>query len=124
MKLSSPYRGTTVLPAENRDLSEKISAIVIRLPAKRVGKIANRTTEAAKKWRQAAACADLASAINMARGIPDIKWLIYEEIEKGGTPEGMFSPQLVVKALALLQRLADGDGEHAQAARDVLGGRS
>ena len=124
MKLSSPNRGTTLLPAENRDLSEKVQAAILPFPVKHVADAANRTPEAAKKWRAAAACPDLASTINMAREIPAIKWLIYHEIE-GGMPAGMFSPKMVVAALGLLQTMADGAGEHAAAARAILeGGRA
>lgn len=121
MKPSYPIKGTTVLPADGRDLAAKVQAVILPFRLADVAETANRTTEAVKKWRRADACPDLASAINMARGIPAIKWLIYQEME-GGVPEGVFSPQLVVKALALLQQLADSEGEFSQAAREIIGG--
>lgn len=122
MEHSYPKIGTTVLPATNRDLSEKVSAVILCLPVKHVADAACRTPEAAKKWRKGFTCPDLASAINMARDIPSVKWLIYQEIEMG-TPPGIFSPRLMAEAFALLQKLADGDGEHAARARDILEGR-
>jgi hypothetical protein len=124
METSYPKNGTTLLPqpATNRGLGEKISAAILPFQVKHVAEAANRTPEAAKKWRQGFSCPDLASAINMARDIPVIKWLIYREIE-GGSPEGMFSNRLVVDALAMLQTLADGDSEYAQRAREILAGK-
>lgn len=121
MKPSYPLTGTTVLPATNRDLSEKVSAIVIAFPVKHVADCANRTPEAAKKWRAGDACPDSPSLINMAREIPAIKWLIYQEIE-AGNPEDIYSPRLVVAAFSMLQKIADGGGEFAQEAQKILSG--
>lgn len=121
MQSSYPKNGTTVLPATSQDLRDKISAAIIPFQAKHVAEAACRTPEAAKKWKQGFACPDLPSAINMARDIPVIKWLIYNEIE-GGAPPGVFSNKLVVEALSMLQTLADGNSEFAERARAILRG--
>lgn len=123
MEKSYPHKGTNVLPTDNRKLAEQISAVVLKFSAKQLGKAANRTSEAAKKWRQGSVTPDLASAINMGRDIPAIKWLIIAEMERG-TPEGVVSPRLMVEAMQLLAQLADGDGEHSAKARSILKGRS
>lgn len=123
MKLSYPNKGTTVLPATRGDLSKKFKTAILPFPIQHVADAANRTTEAVKKWRAEDACPDLPSAINAARDIPAVKWLIYEEIERG-TPEGVHSTRLLTEGRALLQKLAEGEGEHAEAARKILyGGR-
>jgi hypothetical protein len=121
VKSSYPIKGTTLVPASNRDLSEKVSAAILSFPVKHVADAANRTPEAAKKWRSGLACPDLASAINMARDIKAIKWLLIQEMD-GGTPDGIFSQRTVIEAMGLLQRIADGVGEDAEAARKILSG--
>lgn len=123
MKLSYPNKGTTVVsPADGRDLARKVQAVILPFRLADVADAADRTTEAVKKWRRADTCPDLPSAINLARGIPAIKWLIYQEIESGA-PEGVLSPKLVVSALALLQQIANGNTEHAAAARAIISGQ-
>lgn len=122
MDNSHPNSGTRLLPLRrNEELAKKVSAVVLSFTAKYLGRVAGRTEEAGKSWRQGRACPDLASAINMAQEIPAIKWLIYREIERG-MPEGIHSPRLQVEAMALLSEVASGNGEHAERARKLLSG--
>jgi hypothetical protein len=121
LRYSYPNLGTTLLPATNHALKDKVSAAILPFPLKHVADAACRTTEAVKKWRSGLSCPDLASAINLARDIPAIKWLIYREIE-GGAPEGIFSTRTVVEAMSLLQAIAADGGEHAAKARAILSG--
>lgn len=122
MENSYPNPGKSLLPlTTNDELAQKVKAIVIRFPAKFVGKSAGRTEEAGKAWRQGRACPDLASTINMARDIPAIEYLVYSEIARG-RPEGIHSPRLQVEAIALLTELASSDGEFAERARAILSG--
>lgn len=118
---SYPFTGTTLVPADGRTLAKKVQAVILPFRLNDVAVTADRTTEAVKKWRRADSCPDLASSINLARGIPAIKWLIYQEIEQG-TPPGIYSPRTMVSAYTLLQNIADGNGEHAAAARAILSG--
>lgn len=122
MKPSYPISGKTVVPVTGNYLGEQIAARILPFPVKLVGDAANRTPEAAKKWRNGLACPDLASTINMARSIPAVKWLVYQEMERG-TPEGVYSPRLLFEAMSLLQQIANASGEHSQAARDLLARR-
>ena len=124
MEPSSTIPRQTVLPGEKvttQNLRDEIGAIVLRFPAKVIGEAAGRTPEAAKKWRAGYACPDLASALNLARAIPAVKYLLYREIERGA-PEGVNSPRLLVEALLLLERIASSEGEHASKARAILSG--
>lgn len=122
MKPSYPNKGNLV-PVDGRELRDELQAAILPFPTKHVAEAAKRTPEAVKKWRAGLSCPDLESALNMAQGIPAVKWLIQRRIQ-AGAPEGIFSTRTVVEALSLLQQIADSNSEHAATARKILGGQA
>lgn len=121
MKSSYPKNGTTVVPITNKQLGERVTAAILPFRHQEVADAANRTTEAVKKWRPGLCCPDSASLLNMGRNIPAIKWLIYEELERG-TPEGIITPRFITEARQLLTEIAARNGEHSDKAREILFG--
>lgn len=115
---SYPKLGTTVLPVTDNAAAGLMSAVILPYSRRDLADASARSTEAAKKWKQADSAPSLASAINLARQIPEVKWLIYSLIEIG---ELAFEGERVqTKLRETLARLASGDGAAAAIAKQAL----
>lgn len=120
MRLSYPYMGQSLLPTavSNEEVREEFSAQIIDLSAKQAGRVANRTEEAGKAWKQGRAAPDSASLITAARRHPKVQsWLLWKV---AGEWSRLMSPRVLTELQMLLIRMADGSGDDAQAARAIL----
>jgi hypothetical protein len=97
---------------------DEFSAQIIDLSAKQAGRVANRTEEAGKAWKQGRAAPDSASLITAARRHPKVQsWLLWKV---AGEWSRLMSPRVLTELQMLLMRMADGTGDDAHAARAIL----
>lgn len=78
---------------------EGISAKIYHIDDVRLSRITGCTTNGTKHWRAGTRCPNVASLINLARALPEVRAWLYEQVECGDRAAQAFSQEAVTRAL-------------------------
>jgi hypothetical protein len=120
MVRSSPKFGTHVVPSPvtNRDVANEFGDLITDASVQDVADDANRTVEAAKKWRLKRQAPDSASLINSAQKRPKVRaWLMWRI---GGDPVLARSQPVMTELHQLLLEVGAGSSAEAAEARRLF----
>lgn len=111
---------TTVMPACERDTATEFSALVLPFSRGELARAANRSKDAARKWKEGAALPNAYTMIMLGRKIPLVRnWMASKLGLSTGT--SMFlSPEVMTALLAFLYQVSHQDNPDGDAARKLL----
>lgn len=111
---------TTVMPACERDAAHEFSGVILPFSRGELARAANRTKDAARKWKEGVALPNAYTMIMLGRKIPVVRrWMG----DKLGLVEGgsiLLSPEVMTSLLAFMYQVAHQKGPDGDAARALL----
>lgn len=109
---------TTVMPACERDAAQEFSAVILPFSRGELARAANRTKDAARKWKEGIALPNAYTMLMLGRKIPAVRnWMA----SKLNLDQPLFaSPQALDVLMAALYQVAHQPGPDGDAVRALL----
>lgn len=111
---------TTVMPACERDAAAEFSALVLPFSRGELARAANRSKDAARKWKEGQALPNAYTMIMLGRKIPIVRSWMASKLGMADGASIFLSPEVMTSLLAFLYQVSHQDNPDGDAARKLL----